>query len=211
MAEKGTAHKNDPVEAGFLDLCDSGNLPKMSRSGGSEGGLMGAGFRPEAETTATRHEPKSGERRPINSISAREIVLLLRRLPRKQDSAARSCALPAAEAALAAKGALTLLYCEYTKPEEERAPYPRMLAFSMAKSISGQRVGNGQMGARSPGDQSEGRSIQKSRRWRMRFRAFGKIHVLSQKEGCINPSNDTPGDRRVATQPTKYCRTLQEK
>jgi hypothetical protein len=38
---------------------------------------MGAGFWPEAETKATRHEPKSGERRPINSISAREIVLLL--------------------------------------------------------------------------------------------------------------------------------------
>ena len=82
MAEKGTAHKNDTVEAGFLDLCHSGNPLKMSRSGGPEGGLMGAGFWPEAETKATRHEPKSGERRPINSISqAREIVLLLRRLP----------------------------------------------------------------------------------------------------------------------------------
>jgi len=161
----------------------------MSRSGGSEGGLMGAGFRPEAETTATRHEPKSGERRPINSISAREIVLLLRRLPRKQDSVARSCALPAAEAALAAKGALTLLYCEYTKPEEERAPYPRMLAFSMAKSINGQRVGTGQMGARSPGDQSEG---PKEQAVENAIQSVWENSRAEPNEGCINPSNDTP-------------------
>jgi hypothetical protein len=43
-----------------LDVGHSGNPPKMSRSGGSEGGLMGAGFWPESETNTPRHEPNLG-------------------------------------------------------------------------------------------------------------------------------------------------------